>query len=112
MARGGAALFGFSAVQSASAKAGQFSKLDIFSVVGEPAISSPYQVGGPQPGGKDTTYGFKKSDGPILATGYEVSVKSLTCGTPGKELSFSCIPKPCVVENVPHGTDCSGSEIT
>merc|ERR1719247_779819 len=73
-ARAGAAVFAASAVQGASAKAGQFSKLDIFSVVGEPAISSPYQVGGPQPGGKDTTYGYKKSDGPILAVGYETDV--------------------------------------
>ena len=42
-------------MQSASAKAGQFSKLDIFSVVGEPAISSPYQPGGPK-AGADATF--------------------------------------------------------
>jgi len=58
---------------AASAKAGQFSKLDIFSIAGEPAISSPYQPGGPKTG-KDSTYGYAKSDGPILATGYEGDV--------------------------------------
>jgi len=72
-ARAGAAVFGLSAVQSASAKAGQFSKLDVFSVVGEPAISSPYQPGGPK-AGADATYGYSKSDGPMLATGYEADV--------------------------------------
>jgi len=80
LARGGAALFGFSAVQSASAKAGQFSKLDIFSVIGEPAISSPYQPGGPKPSQINsiekgtTTYGYSKSDGPILADGFREDV--------------------------------------
>jgi len=73
-ARAGAAVFGLSAVQGASAKAGQFSKLDIFSISGTPAISSPYQPGGPQGGGEGTTYGYKKSDGPILAKGYESDV--------------------------------------
>jgi hypothetical protein len=58
---------------AANAKAGQFSKIDIFSVVGEPPISSPYQPGGPK-AGKDATFGYKKSDGPILATGYETDV--------------------------------------
>jgi len=72
-AKAGAALFSLSAVQSASAKAGQFSKQDIFSVVGTPAISSPYQPGGPK-AGKDATFGYAKSDGPILATGYESDV--------------------------------------
>jgi len=80
-ARAGAAVFAASAVQGASAKAGQFSKLDIFSVVGEPAISSPYQVGGPK--GSDiatiekgtTTYGYQKSDGPILADGFRDDVE-------------------------------------
>ena len=70
-ARAGAAVFGLAAVQSANAKAGEFSKQDIFSVVGEPAISSPYQPGGPK-AGKDATFGYSKSDGPMLATGYEV----------------------------------------
>merc|ERR1719230_1189241 len=73
LSRAGALLAGFSAVQGASAKAGQFSKLDIFSVVGEPAISSPYQPGGPK-AGADATFGYAKSDGPILATGYEQDV--------------------------------------
>merc|ERR1719253_2402938 len=73
-ARAGAAVFGFSAVQSASAKAGQFSKLSIFDIVGEPAISSPFQAGGPQGTGPGTTYGYKKSDGPILADGYKSDI--------------------------------------
>ena len=64
---------GLSYVQGASAKAGQFSKQDIFSLVGQPAISSPYQPGGPK-AGKDATFGYAKSDGPILATGYESDV--------------------------------------
>jgi len=72
-ARAGAAMVGFSAVQSASAKAGQFSKLDIFSISGTPAISSPYQPGGPK-AGKEATFGYSKSDGPILADGYENDV--------------------------------------
>merc|ERR1719171_51432 len=72
-AKAGAALFSLSAAQSASAKAGQFSKQDIFSVVGVPAISSPYQPGGPK-AGKDATFGYAKSDGPILATGYEQDI--------------------------------------
>merc|ERR1719201_225946 len=72
-ARAGASLVGFSAVQGASAKAGQFSKISIFDVVGEPSLSSPYQAGGPK-AGKDSTFGYKKSDGPILATGYEADV--------------------------------------
>jgi len=72
-ARAGAAVFGLAAVQSASAKAGEFSKIDIFSVVGEPPISSPYQPGGPK-AGKDATFGYSKSDGPMLATGYETDV--------------------------------------
>jgi len=72
-AKAGAAFFSLSAAQSASAKAGQFSKQDIFSVVGVPAISSPYQPGGPK-AGKDATFGYAKSDGPILAEGYEADV--------------------------------------
>jgi len=72
-ARAGAAVFGFSAVQSASAKAGQFSKLSIFDVVGEPALSSPFQAGGPK-AGPDATFGYGKSEGPILATGYKEDV--------------------------------------
>lgn len=70
-AKAGAALAGFAAVQSASAKAGQFSKIEIFSIAGTPAISSPYQPGGPK-AGKDATFGYAKSGGDILATGYEV----------------------------------------
>ena len=73
-AKAGAALAGFSAVQAASAKAGQFSKQSVFDIVGAPALSSPYQPGGPQGDGPGTTYGFKKSDGPILAEGYQSDV--------------------------------------
>jgi hypothetical protein len=74
LARAGAAIVGFSAVQGASAKAGQFSKQDIFSLVGEPAISSPYQPGGPK-AGKGATFGYAKSEGAILAEGYEADVE-------------------------------------
>jgi hypothetical protein len=74
LARASATLFGVSAVQSASAKAGQFSKLDIFSIIGEPAISSPFQPGGPQGDGPGTTFGYKKSDGPKLASSYKEDV--------------------------------------
>jgi hypothetical protein len=70
-ARAGAVLAGFGAVQAASAKAGQFGKVEIFSLVGEPAISSPYQPGGPK-AGKDSTYGYAKSEGEFVANGYEV----------------------------------------
>jgi hypothetical protein len=73
LAKAGAALASMAAVQSASAKAGQFSKIEIFSIVGEPGISSPYQAGGPKTGA-DATYGYAKSEGPILATGYEADV--------------------------------------
>jgi len=72
-AKAGAALAGMSAVQAASAKAGQFSKIEIFSVVGTPGISSPYQPGGPK-AGSDATFGYAKSEGPILATGYAADV--------------------------------------
>ena len=95
-ARTGAALFAGAAVQGASAKAGQFSKLSIFDVVGEPALSSPFQPGGPQPTGPDTTYGYKKSDGPVLAidyksdvgrekAGYDVSAKIMRAQGPNIE---------------------------
>merc|ERR1719155_349412 len=72
-AKAGAALAGMSAVQAASAKAGQFSKIEVFSVVGTPGISSPYQPGGPK-AGADATFGYAKSEGPMLATGYEADV--------------------------------------
>jgi hypothetical protein len=72
-ARAGAALFGFSAVQAASAKAGQFSKIEIFSIAGEPGISSPYQPGGPK-AGADATFGYAKTDGEFVAKGYEADV--------------------------------------
>ena len=70
-ARAGAAVVGFSAAQAASAKAGQFSKIDIFSLAGQESISSPYQPGGPT-SGPDATFGYKKSAGQMLAKGYEV----------------------------------------
>jgi hypothetical protein len=72
-ARAGAALAGFGAVQAASAKAGQFGKVEIFSLVGEPAISSPYQPGGPK-AGKDATFGYAKTEGEFVANGYESDV--------------------------------------
>jgi len=72
-ARAGAAVFGLSAAQSASAKAGQFSKLSIFDIGTTPGLSSPYQPGGPATGA-EATYGFKKSAGPKLADGYEADV--------------------------------------
>merc|ERR1719409_543167 len=64
-ARAGAAM-----ASSASAKAGQFGKIGIF---GMEDISSPYQPGGPK-AGKDATYGYAKTDGPMLADGYENDV--------------------------------------
>lgn len=76
--RTGAAVVGFSSVQSVSAKAGEFSKISIFDITG-PSISSPYQAGGPQ-GLKgtirnpETTYGYLKSDGPILAAEWQGDV--------------------------------------
>merc|ERR1719460_815658 len=73
VAKSSAALFGLTTAQSASAKAGQFGKQTIFDLVGTPAISSPYQPGGPK-AGKDATYGYAKSDGPVLADGYENDV--------------------------------------
>ena len=85
-ARAAAGVAGLSAVQGASAKAGQFSKLDIFSIAGQPAISSPYQPGGPQGGGPGTTYGYKKSDGPILADGYKVIGTALRPRNPPRAL--------------------------
>merc|ERR1719446_1441473 len=80
LTRASAALLGMSAVQSASAKAGQFSKISIFDVVGEASISSPFQNGGPKPSQIQTiekgttTYGYSKSDGPILADGFRDDV--------------------------------------
>jgi hypothetical protein len=77
LAKAGAAFASMAAVQSASAKAGQFSKQEIFSIAGPPAISSPYQAGGPKAGqiGESTaTFGYAPSDGPILAKGYQTDV--------------------------------------
>ena len=66
-------MFGLSAVQSASAKAGQFSKIDIFSLnqAGGVPISSPYQAGGPK-AGPESTFGFQKTAGEFVAKGYAV----------------------------------------
>jgi hypothetical protein len=69
-ARAGAAVFGTAMAQSASAKAGQFGKIGIF---GMEDISSPYQPGGPK-AGKDATFGYAKSEGEMLANGYESDV--------------------------------------
>jgi len=74
LAKAGAAIASMAAVQSASAKAGQFTKQEIFSVVGTPGISAPFQPGGPKPGqigDKVTaTYGYSVSEGEVLANGY------------------------------------------
>ena len=51
-------------VEGASAKAGEFGKIEIFGFSG----SSPYQPGGPR-AGKDATFGYTKSAGPMLADG-------------------------------------------
>jgi len=72
-ARAGAAAVGFSAVQAASAKAGQFSKISVFDIGTTPGLSSPFQPGGPK-AGKDATFGYGKSAGPILADGYSADV--------------------------------------
>jgi hypothetical protein len=69
----GAALASAAAVQAASAKAGQFSKIEVFSVIGTPGISSPYQPGGPK-AGPDATYGYAKSAGEFVSKGYESDV--------------------------------------
>jgi len=72
-ARAGATLAGLSAVQAANAKAGQFGKVEIFSLIGEPAISSPYQPGGPK-AGAEATFGYAKTEGEFAAKGYEADV--------------------------------------
>ena len=72
-ARAGAAVFSAGMVQGASAKAGQFGKVEIFGM----GISSPFQPGGPK-SGEEATYGYAKSSGPILAKGYEVQPTPLT----------------------------------
>jgi len=69
-ARAGAAVFSAGMVQGASAKAGQFGKVEIFGA----GISSPFQPGGPK-SGEEATYGYAKSSGPILAKGYEADVE-------------------------------------
>ena len=68
-ANAAAAMLGVAAVDSASAKAGQFGKIGIFGT----DLSSPYQEGGPK-AGPESTYGYAKSEGPILATGYASDV--------------------------------------
>ncbi|KAL1498863.1 hypothetical protein AB1Y20_013387 [Prymnesium parvum] len=70
IARAGAALAGAAFASSASAKAGQFGKIGIFTM---DDISSPYQPGGPK-SGKDATFGYQKSEGAFLAEGYEADV--------------------------------------
>jgi len=68
VAGAGAAAIGLASAESASAKAGQFGKQEIFGA----GISSPYQEGGPK-SGPDATFGYK-STGVKLATGYEDDV--------------------------------------
>merc|ERR1719387_3516393 len=77
LAKAGAAIASMAAVKTVRAQKGQFTKQEIFSIAGTPGISSPYQPGGPKAGqiGSETvTYGYAKSDGPILASGYEKDV--------------------------------------
>merc|ERR1719460_591363 len=69
-ARAGAALAGAAFASSASAKSGQFGKIGIF---GMEDLSSPFQPGGPK-AGPDSTFGYAKSSGPMLADGYESDV--------------------------------------
>merc|ERR1712087_147854 len=69
-AKVGAAMVGVAAVDSASAKAGQFGKIGIF---GTTDLSSPYQPDQPLGFGGET-FGYKKSEGAILAEGYESDV--------------------------------------
>ena len=91
-------------MQSASAKAGQFSKISVFDITGPTSISSPYQPGGPQ-GLKgtikepETTYGYTKSDGPILAKGY---VEDVTREKAAFEVSSKIIR-----EQVRHAASCT-----
>jgi len=74
-ARAGAAVVGFSAAQAAQAKAGQFSKIDIFTLdmSGGTPISSPFQVGGPK-AGPESTFGYAKTAGEFVAKGYQSDV--------------------------------------
>jgi hypothetical protein len=59
--------------EGASAKAGEFGKQSLFGDSPN-VMSSPYVDGGPKGAGDDTTFGVSKSEGPILATGYEKDV--------------------------------------
>ena len=68
-AKASAVLAGAAFVEGASAKAGQFGKLSVFDMED---ISSPYVPGGPK-SGKESTYGYAKSEGDILADGYQVN---------------------------------------
>lgn len=68
-AKAGAALLGASFVEGASAKAGQFGKINIFGY----DASSPYVPGGPK-SGPEATFGYSKTEGEFLATGYEKDV--------------------------------------
>jgi len=69
-AKGAAMLAGAAFVEGASAKAGQFGKLGLFDMED---ISSPYVPGGPK-SGPESTYGYKKTEGEILANGYQADV--------------------------------------
>jgi hypothetical protein len=74
MKNAAATLAGLAAVAAgadkASAKAGEFGKQSLFGVN---PMSSPYQEGGPK-AGEFATFGYKRSEGPILAAGYEKDV--------------------------------------
>merc|ERR1712087_716784 len=69
-AKVGAAMVGFAAVDSASAKAGQFGKLGFF---GTTDLSSPFQPNQPLGFGGET-FGYAKSEGEILAKDYQSDV--------------------------------------
>merc|ERR1712039_810407 len=89
-AKTGAALLGAAFVDSASAKAGQFGKVSIFGVND---LSSPYNPGGPK-AGPDATFGFSKSEGPMLATGYQNDVaREKAAFVESSKLIFSLQPK-------------------
>jgi len=68
--KAGAAVFGAVLADSASAKAGQFGKIGIFDMED---LSSPYVPGGPK-AGADATFGYAKSEGPMLAKDYKLDV--------------------------------------
>jgi hypothetical protein len=69
------------ASQSANAKAGQFGKFDtrVWGLGFEPdaadPISTPYQKGGGNKGGKTASFGYTKSEGAFLSEGWKKDLK-------------------------------------